>query len=269
MARDKNVLEDYEKIWKRWAKKEDRLEVIAQHRLTRSRFLTLLRHVIKELGTGACVVELGCGTAIDVGILSKNFPNCLFFATDLSKNAVKLAKEISLELGSVFYIFLSDMRNLPFTHNSMDLIFSQGVMEHFEDPTPFFREQIRALKHSGYLVVNVPQKYTGYTLYKHRQMKKGLWKLGWETEYSYFALKKIVCGLGLTEASHLGDDYWKSWGEPIFIVRDLGNKILRNFHFKPLNLFLLPAKLYNIMWQFVENHWGHLFMKNLIVVFKK
>ncbi|MBC8427211.1 MAG: class I SAM-dependent methyltransferase [Deltaproteobacteria bacterium] len=264
-----NVIQDYEKVWENWTQKEDLVATIGHHQKTRGRFLETLGNAISNLHKGGRIIELGCGTAIDIGILSEKFVEYDFYATDLSKNAAKLAARVSRKFQNRFNVFVSDIKNLPFTDNALDLIFSQGVMEHFKDPMPVFLEQVRALKPGGFLIVNVPQKYTGYTLFKHSRIKKGTWDLGWEQEFSYKQLRAIGKDIDLTEIEVLGYSYWKSWKEPAFVLRDLMDKCCR---FSPVGLRIilrLPQEAYNRMWECLEKKWGHFFMQNIVIVSKK
>jgi len=264
-----NVVQDYEKVWENWTQKENFVATIGHHQKTRGRFLETLENIISNLHKGARIIELGCGTAIDIGILSEKFIEYDFYATDLSKNAAKLAARVSRKFQSRFNVFVSDIRNLPFADNVLDLIFSQGVLEHFIDPMPVFTEQVRTLRPGGYLIVNVPQKYTGYTLFKHSRIKKGTWDLGWEQEFSSKQLSAFGRDINLTEIEVLGYSYWKSWKEPVFVMRDLVDKFYRYFSLNQDGVIGLPMKLYTQFWQLLEMHWGHLFMKNLVVVFRK
>jgi len=68
-------------------------------------------------------------------------------------------------------------------------VFSQGVLEHFADPSAVMRDQVRVLKPDGVLVVDVPQKYNVYRLRKHAAMRAHRWPWGWETEYSVGELR--------------------------------------------------------------------------------
>jgi ubiquinone/menaquinone biosynthesis C-methylase UbiE len=42
---------------------------------------------------------------------------------------------------------IADARHLPFSSNSFDLVFSQGLMEHFKDPSKIMSEQRRVAKY--------------------------------------------------------------------------------------------------------------------------
>jgi SAM-dependent methyltransferase len=269
MGNSHHVIEDYEVLWQRWQGSESFRDTVREHRRSRRRFHALLGRLICRTDPGARIVELGCGTAVDIGILSTQHPAQTFMATDLSRNATRLAFQLKKECGMRFHVFAANIRHLPFERESVDVVFSQGVMEHFEDPLPYFEEQIAVLRPGGVLVVSVPQRFSGYTLYKHRQMRKGRWTLGWETEFSYSRLTRILRGYGLIEKKRMGEGYWRSWREPAFVLRDAVDKIYRYAPFRFPAALLWPRSVYRRLWRFLEERWGHLFMQNLIVAFRK
>ncbi|MBN1273893.1 MAG: class I SAM-dependent methyltransferase [Candidatus Aminicenantes bacterium] len=270
MSKNSTVIQDYEKIWKDWILKEDHGAVVNLHEKDRRRFLSILQRLIGRFQPPAFILELGSGTAIDTAILSRRLPAHLFLASDLSRNAMTVARKIGSEVNANIHLFVSDVKQLPLFPESAHLIFSQGLLEHFKNPVSILLNQAETIKPGGFVVVSVPQKFTGYTLYKHRQMKKESWTLGWETEYSYSRLKKMGSRIGLYEFTHFGDEYWKDPREPMFVLRDLGNKIFRIFpSLNKSSFFTLLLNGYNRIWFFLENQWGHLFMKNLVLVFQK
>jgi SAM-dependent methyltransferase len=166
-------------------------------------------------------------------------------------------------------MFLGDTLKLPLKSDLFDVAFSQGLIEHFKNPLSVVSEHKRILKPGGILIINVPQKYTGYTLMKKNNMKKKKWELGWETEFSYKDLKIIAENLKLKEIEVLGYQYWKSWKEPSFVLRDLIDKVYRRV---PMNAFKLLKDLqlqYDTFWDKLENKWGHYFLKNIVIVVQK
>lgn len=269
MNRPSELRQDYDKVWTRWAAEQDLDLAVAEHRLSRRPFLDLLRGLIAALPGRAALAELGCGTAIDLAILSQELKAPLFVASDISFRAMTIARGISSRLDADLRCLASDLARCPFGDASLDLVFTQGVLEHFPDPLPLFREQIRILREGGTLVVNVPQRYTGYTLHKRRAMRRGEWTLGWETEFSCAELRRIGRQLGLMETGVMGYGYWLSRSEPLFVLRDLAGKVYRALALPRTGPAGLPLRLYDGLWGFLERHWGHYFMKNLVVVFRK
>lgn len=131
---------------------------------------------------GKKIIELGAGSGSDIIMLAKQGAKA--YAVDFSAESVKSinywSKKMRLDVTAV----KADIKKLPFEDDFFDLIYSVGLMEHFTDPYPYLKEQVRILKNGGFLVVNVPQKFTLYTIAKHFRMWRGTHPFGWETEYS-------------------------------------------------------------------------------------
>jgi len=262
----KSVVADYRKVWSGYLDGKDPVQIRDHHERTRAPFLELMKRLCARLAPGARIAELGCGTAVDASILSAGHPLLRFYVSDISVEAGTVARSMNSAIGGSCSFFAADMAALPIASDSLHIIFTQGVMEHFFDPMPCFLEQVRVLASNGFLVVNVPQKFTGYTLHKHAQIRKGAWELGWEREFSYGDLRNAGRSLGLIEETVLGYGYWPSWKEPLFVLRDLMDKMYRRM---PAIVPRLPQKAYTALWGFLEKRWGHYFMRNIVVVFRK
>ena len=257
--------QEYEKIWQEWIKKDNYDDAIEYHYQERQPLINLVK---KYLAPTKKFLEFGCGTAVDSYIIKEDIPECEGYAVDLSLTALQVAKKIGKSFSQPLFFGVMDGENLSFRDSSFDVIFSQGVMEHFEDPLPMLSEQIRILKSDGKLIVCVPQKYNPYTLYKHRAMRTQSWEWGWETEYSLSDLKKLGEQAGLKILDYCGHEYVRT---------DYGLWCLRKFFFllqkrnpvRDFFLFRFIERTYDKIWQFFEKRWGHNFMVNITVVYKK
>ena len=85
-----------------------------------------------------------------------------------------------------------DAFSLPFAEGTFDLVFHQGLLEHFRNPGDLIAENRRVLKRGGLLLVDVPQRYHYYTAIKHLLIGLGFWFAGWETEFSIGELEGIL-----------------------------------------------------------------------------
>lgn len=261
-----NIIKEYNNIWDEWECKENFTSDIVRHKENRRRFHEGLK---KYLSGAEKVLEIGCGSAIDTNIMASENPAIKFFCMDISDSSLSIARKVSMELKNKIYLARGDANKLFYKKDSFNLIFSQGVMEHFGNPDQMINEQIYSLKKGGLLIINVPQKYTGYTLMKHWKMEKGTWEWVWETEYSYPMLRRLGNRYGLHEIEVFGYQYWRSWGEPLFVLRDLYDKLHRRNKWRDRAVFMSIKKIYDRLWVFLENKCGHYFMQNIVIVFKK
>jgi ubiquinone/menaquinone biosynthesis C-methylase UbiE len=45
---------------------------------------------------------------------------------------------------------------MPFKKNSFDVVWNQGVLEHFKNPVPAMKEMYRVTKNGGYVIIYIP-----------------------------------------------------------------------------------------------------------------
>ena len=190
----------------------------------------LLRHLLSSVDIkGKKILEVGVGMGGDSLYLSEFGADVTVL--DYSETALeKVGKSAEAKSLSIKTI-LADAKQMPFPDRSFDIVFHQGFLEHFSDPGEYLAEQCRILKSGGLLVVDVPQRYTTYTLKKHYQMKKGQWFAGWEREYSIAELKKLVTRHGFKVIDTYG---WGYYG--------------KLHHLRYLKL----GKWYDYIWQCIE-----------------
>lgn len=120
-------------------------------------------------------------------------------------------------------LILGDARNCPFEDASFDIVFHQGLLEHFASPFPLLKENHRILRRGGILVVDVPQTFHVYTLMKHILITLKLWFGGWERQFTATSLAKLLGKLGFEPMQVYGD--WSRPGILYKIFRQLFSKI--------------------------------------------
>ncbi len=152
------------------------------------------------------VLEIGVGMGGDSIYLAQK--GALITALDFTKEALLAAKNNAQREGTQIKTVQADARKIPFPNETFDIIFHQGFLEHFTNPGELLREQSRVLKQKGYLVIDVPQKYTTYTLKKHWLMRQRKWFAGWEREFSIGELEKLVRQVGLKPIKEYGWGYY-------------------------------------------------------------
>lgn len=153
---------------------------------------------------GKKILEVGSGSGSDSIYLAKKKANVTLL--DFSKNAIRVAQEIAKRHCVKIKTIKTDCKKIPIKDNYFDLVFSVGLIEHFKQPLPIIKEQLRVLKPNGYLVIDVPQKYNLYTLVKKSRMLRGSFPFGWETEFSPQQLKNLALQLNLKLIKIYGRD---------------------------------------------------------------
>lgn len=264
----RRLTSDYDRIWRDHLHRDDHDETVRNRISDRKSYYDIIqRYVSRE--SAPRVMELGCGTGIDINLIQQRNPAVRAIGSDISEKSIQVAQRMCGMFGNLMVFFVGDTLRLPLKSGTIDILFSQGLVEHFKEPEAVIEEQARVLCNGGILIVNVPQKYTGYTVMKKRLMRKGKWSLGWETEFSYRELKRMGRDLGLIEREVSGSQYWKSWGEPAFVLSDLANKLQRKTPLRAFAPFQSLAEFYNARWGKLEMMWGHHFLKNIVIVFQK
>ncbi|MFC1477721.1 methyltransferase domain-containing protein [candidate division KSB1 bacterium] len=187
-------LEDWDKFW-------DPERSVGEIYPASESIVENLKEVVEV--TGKNILEVGAGTGRDSIRLSSMGGNVTVL--DYSENALMKIREAVNQSGTTVVFVKGDGTKLPFDDETFDIVFHQGLMEHFRDPLPLFRENVRVLKKGGLLLVDVPQKYHVYTIIKHILIMFNKWFAGWETEFSIRQLRKIYRDHHLVVCREYGD----------------------------------------------------------------
>jgi len=108
------------------------------------------------------IFEPGCGG----GMTCAKFAMQGFDITvmDLSKNPLQKAVSLFRELSLDCKFTLGDLFNIPLKDEQFDIVFNQGVMEHFRlaslDASLGVKEMLRVLKKNGTLIIFVPAYFS-------------------------------------------------------------------------------------------------------------
>ena len=157
---------DVESFNENWKKREEanythwtRGSIENQIQLAFRNHWQLFSELISKDGasTGDKVLEIGCGR----GSLSCYFSDAGYDCTllDLSENAIDLAKEIFKKNNLKANFIVGDANNLDLKDNSFDVIYSIGLLEHFDDVEQTLSEQIRVLNDGGIWFGYIVPKY--------------------------------------------------------------------------------------------------------------
>lgn len=177
---------------------------------------------------GALTLEVGAATARDSVSLARRGAHPV--ALDYSMEALRRAREA----GSAVLV-CGDAEALPFRDGSFDLVFHQGVMEHFADPDPMLAENVRVLREGGTLLVDVPQTLHVYTLVKKLLIALNAWFAGWETQFTPGSLRRLLRRHGLMPYASYGRLF-----SPSLAYRVLRELLMRLGLRLPLRPVLVP-----------------------------
>lgn len=183
---------------------------------------------------GMLTLEVGAATARDSVSLAEE--GAVPVALDYSHAALKLARAAEAVEGRKLLLVCGDANALPFRDEVFDLVFHQGVMEHFRDTEPMTGECVRVLKPGGNLLVDVPQTFHIYTVLKKALIAMNAWFAGWETQYTPSQLKQYLTGHGLSPWSVYGRYF-----SPSLAYRILREALMRTGLNLPLRPVLFPA----------------------------
>ncbi|MBL0176431.1 MAG: class I SAM-dependent methyltransferase [Ignavibacteria bacterium] len=152
----------------------------------------------------AAVLEIGFGKGNE--LLQLRAAGAVCTGLDFSSVAIRMFMERVAGQDTGIQVIRADARRVPLREGAFDAVFSQGVLEHFHDPETLLREQYRVLKPGGIMLIEVPNRWTTYTVYKHLLMSVGKWGPGWEKSFSPRELSLLVERLGFETIAFYGWD---------------------------------------------------------------
>jgi SAM-dependent methyltransferase len=166
---------------------------------------------------GAIVLEVGGGSGRDgLGLVGAGATVC---ELDYAEASLRIMRRIG-EGKQRFRVVGGDATSLPFPDGAFDVVFHQGLLEHFrpDDARALLQENIRVLAPGGLLLVDVPQRWHPYTLLKHALMAVNKWFAGWERSFSMGELKRVLRDEGLEVVHTYGA--WMYPSLPYRVVRE-------------------------------------------------
>ncbi len=170
---------------------------------------------------GKRVLEVGAGSGRDSVALAR--AGAMAIVLDYSTASLEVARGVAERAGQEVHLVRADALRMPFRDRDVDVVFHQGLLEHFRDPLPLLRENVRVLGRGGILLVDVPQRFHLYTVLKHFLIALGKWFAGWETEFTIGELEALMSRAGVTVVRRYG-----SWMVPGLLYRSIRVVLLRS-----------------------------------------
>ncbi len=160
------------------------------------------------------IVEIGAGSGRDGFKLVDCGATVILL--DYAESSLRIIEQISRELNKPVHLVRGDAFHLPFKSNAIDVVYHQGLLEHFTNPEAIVAENYRVTKAGGFTLADVPQRYHLYTLVKHLLIWLNKWFAGWEREFSIHELKNMFRQNGF-DIYHI----YGEWMRPSFCYRSM------------------------------------------------
>jgi SAM-dependent methyltransferase len=161
---------------------------------------------------GKRILEVGAGSGRDSIELARR--GALVTVIDYVPSSLDVVARNAAAAGVGISMVCADGTRMPFDEGTFDVVFHQGLLEHFRDPIPLVADNRRVLKPGGHVVIDVPQRWHVYTVGKKIMIALDRWFAGWETEFSIRELSRLVEAQGFRVVARFGD-----WMIPGFFYR--------------------------------------------------
>lgn len=170
----------------------------------------ILEKILDELNLekDSKIIDVGCGTGRTLSFFrSLGYEGSI--GIDVSENSLKLCQEIfGFELKKD--VFYADGSNTNFEDGRFDLVFSEGLLEHFKDFFNFVKEFSRISKQ--YILIFQPNP--GSLFGRAKRFFQKIRVTSWEFEYLYNknsyteAFEKFGFRLRDSGGINLGEEMW-------------------------------------------------------------
>lgn len=152
-------------------------------------FKLIKRYLTKQ----SSMLELGCGTSTLSLMVATEIKELI--GLDISEEALKIseANARSKNISNMKFI-KGDCTNVPY-ENRFDFVWSQGLIEHFDNPESIVREHFKATKTGGITLIAVPYLYS-YMYIWWLVTRSGILRKFWPWTDQIFFTKKTLGEIG-------------------------------------------------------------------------
>jgi SAM-dependent methyltransferase len=166
---------------------------------------------------GKRILEVGAGSGRDSLALAR--AGAIAVVLDYSPASLALVQSQARAQGLGLGLVRADALAMPFREGAFDVVFHQGLLEHFRDPGPLLAENARVTRSGGRVVVDVPQTYHLYTVMKKILIAFNAWFAGWETQFAPAELERLLSRSGLRVKRTYGE--WMVPGLAYRVTREV------------------------------------------------
>ena len=185
MQKDTQQAGEWQEIWER----HNALDAIIDW--GRSTYNIFFRRVFaRYLRADSSVLELGSGRASLTLSVAKHIRKLV--GVDITEAAVEQAASSARKLGITNATFILDDCTKLSLAERFDFVWSQGLLEHFEDPTVVVSEHYRMLAPGGVALMSVPFTYSYFPIWYWLTRPKLLRPLWPWTEQGFFTHKELL-----------------------------------------------------------------------------
>ncbi|MFZ5354528.1 MAG: GNAT family N-acetyltransferase [Bacillota bacterium] len=119
--------------------------------ITFDRFYSLIDRGIAATSAEVCILDIGCGTGLELEYIFKKVPNAKVTCIDLSEEMLRLLKDKYTAFSKQLEIVQGSYTEVPFAEEKYDYVISVYTMHHFlEDvKTGMYSKIYKALKPNG------------------------------------------------------------------------------------------------------------------------
>lgn len=150
---NKKVQQEWKRHWKEHSSLEDSGSILGNF-LRQQRF-KIVRSLLKSLPKNFTVLDMGCGGGTSLQNLKQTgFTNLT--GIDFTQESVTRCQQQGFIPNK--NVYLMDAKQTSFPSSSFDIVFSEGLWEHFLDPRPYMAEACRLSK--NYIIVIQPNHFS-------------------------------------------------------------------------------------------------------------
>lgn len=191
---------------------------------------------------GLRVLEPGCGRGITGCLLALLGADVVM--VDYDSSVLQQARQTAQTLRVLERTrhIQADLNRMPFASAGFDLVWSAGVIEHFDDPAHILALMAAQARPEGHVFTSVPAKWTPHTLFVRAYLRrKGLYEYfdrwGWERSYSERDLRRFMERAGLRNVITSTCNLRRSYLDDHLVVPLLARPRLQRFGPPLFNLF--------------------------------